>query len=115
MPSNDKTCLTCYGAGELVTENGPQNCPDCFGAGKALSPSTTLEWRLREIERTCPQLGRDAEKDVRWLVSEVRRSRAALLEILSLCQDADEGDLAREIRFKANAALAIYEPDSRPG
>jgi hypothetical protein len=104
-------CLTCHGAGELGTDSGPAGCPDCFGAGKALSQGTKWEWRLREIERTSPQLGREAETDVRWLARELRRNRAALIEILSLCQDAEEGDpTAREIRYKANAALELYDP-----
>ncbi len=107
----EETCLTCYGAGESVTENGPAPCPDCFGGGKALSQSTKLEWRLREIERTSAQLGRDAEADVLWLIHEVRASREALLDILSLCQDTDEADLtAVEIRHRANLALKLYDP-----
>jgi hypothetical protein len=111
MPHAEKTCLTCYGAGETVAENGPVACPDCFGAGKALSQSTRFEWRLREIERTCDQLGRDAATDVHWLIREIRRSRSALLDILTRCQDTDDSDAtAREIHHKANEALELYDP-----
>jgi hypothetical protein len=111
LPDSEKACLTCYGAGETVTENGPQACPDCFGAGKALSQNTKVEWRLREIEHTCARLGREAETEVLWLVHELRRSRATLLDIFTRCQDADEADaVARDIRHQANLALQLYDP-----
>lgn len=111
MPPLESACLTCHGTGESVTEIGPQPCPDCFGAGKAQSPNTKLEWRLREIERTCAQLGRESATDVLWLIHELRVSRAALLEILTCCQDADESNLtARDVRYRANAALKLYDP-----
>jgi hypothetical protein len=104
-------CLTCQGSGEIGTDSGPDPCPDCFGAGEALSPGTRLEWRLRKIESTSNRLGRDAESDVLWLVHELRRNRAALLQILARCQDADEGDAhARAIKYAANEALEIYDP-----
>jgi hypothetical protein len=117
MSPSEKTCLTCHGTGESVTEVGPQPCPDCFGVGRAQSPNTKLEWRLREIERSCAQLGRESATDVLWLIHELRVSRAALLEILTCCQDADETDLtARDVRFRANAALKLYDATevSRP-
>ncbi len=109
--SKGATCLSCQGSGEVGTDSGPQPCPDCFGAGKALSPGTRLEWRLRKIESTCNRLGRDGEADVLWLVHELRRSRAALLQILARCQDADDGDAtARAIKYEANEALELYDP-----
>jgi hypothetical protein len=109
--SKAEQCLTCYGAGETVTENGPEVCPDCFGAGKQLSAATRLEWRLREIERIYHHSGRETEADVLWLVNEVRTSRAALLRILALCQDAgDEDATAKDVKFQANEALGLYEP-----
>jgi DnaJ-class molecular chaperone len=111
MSQTEKTCLTCYGAGETVTENGPAACPDCFGAGKALSQGTRLEWRLRALERTSDQLDRDTAANVAWLIRELRRSRGALLDILTRCQDADDADaVAKEIRHKANDALELYDP-----
>jgi hypothetical protein len=104
-------CLTCYGAGETVTEAGPQVCPDCFGEGSARSRGTKLEWRLREIERAYRSSGRETEADVLWLVHELRGSREALLGILARCQDADESDvLARDVKFQANEALGLYDP-----
>jgi hypothetical protein len=104
-------CLTCYGAGETVTENGPQVCPDCFGEGASQSHGTKLEWRLRQIERSYRGSGRETEKEVLWLVHELRRSREALLRILARCQDADDTDvLARDVKYQANEALGVYEP-----
>ena len=104
-------CLTCYGAGETVTENGAQACPDCFGEGSALSRGTKLEWRLREIERSHRHSGREAESEVLWLAHELRRSREALVRILARCQDADESDaFARDVKFQANEALGLYDP-----
>ena len=46
-----------------------------------------------------------------WLIHELRQNREALLAIFARCQDADESDaLAKEIRFRANDALGLYEP-----
>jgi DnaJ-class molecular chaperone len=104
-------CLTCYGAGEVVTEQGPEVCPDCFGEGGALSRSAKLEWRLREMERAYSRSGRETEGDVLWLVHELRRCREALVQILARCQDADEADsLAQDVKYRANEALGLYEP-----
>ena len=109
--SKASLCLTCQGSGEIGTDSGPDPCPDCFGAGKALSPGTRLEWRLRKIEDTSNRLGRDAESDVLWLVHELRRHRSALMQIMARCQDADEADgTARAVRFEANEALELYDP-----
>lgn len=104
-------CLTCYGAGETVTENGPQACPDCFGEGTAPNRGTRLEWRLREMERAYRQSGRETEGDILWVVHELRQCREALVRILARCQDADESDsLARDVKYQANEALGMYEP-----
>jgi hypothetical protein len=110
MSSTTDTCLTCYGAGETVTESGPQPCPDCFRDG-TLSRGTRLEWRLREMEGVYRHSGRETESDVLWLVHELRQSRAALLQILARCQDSDEADTtAQDVKFLANEALGLYEP-----
>ena len=104
-------CLTCYGAGEMVTDRGPSACPDCFGEGKALSEGTKVEWRLRAIERAATGAGREAEADVRWLVHELRRHRDALVRILARCQDEGaDNALASEVKFQANEALGVYAP-----
>jgi hypothetical protein len=111
VSKSTEPCLTCYGAGEVVTEQGPQVCPDCFGEGRSLSQSAKLEWRLREIERAYSRSGRETEGDVLWLVHELRRCREALVQILARCQDADEADLlAKDVKYKANEALGLYEP-----
>jgi len=110
-PKPNNQCLTCYGAGEVVTEDGPRVCPDCFGEGSARSRGAKLEWRLREIERSYRHSGRETEGDVLWLVHELRSCREALVRILARCQDADEDDsLARDVKFQANDALGLYEP-----
>jgi hypothetical protein len=105
-------CLTCYGVGETVTENGPQRCPDCFGDGSARSGGAKLEWRLRDIERADRNSGRETESDVLWLVHELRGAREALVRILARCQDADESDVvARDVKYQANEALGLYDPN----
>ena len=104
-------CSTCYGTGEIVNEQGPVACPYCFGDGGALSGGAKVEWRLREIERLHRGSGLESEGDVLWLVHELRRSREALVRIVSLCQDAQEGDsLALDIKYRANEVLGLYEP-----
>ncbi|MGH7297455.1 MAG: hypothetical protein ACRELB_21140 [Polyangiaceae bacterium] len=111
MSKPDRPCLTCYGAGETVTEDGPQVCPDCFGEGGALSRGQRLEWRLREIEQAHRHSGREIENDVLWLAHELRRSREALVRILARCQDASDSDtIARDVKFQANEALGLYDP-----
>lgn len=113
MSTNADGCLTCYGAGETVTEAGPLPCPDCYPDGTP-SPSTQVEWRLREIEAVYRRSGRETEPDVLWLVHELRQSRVALLRILARCQDADESDAsAREVKFLANEALRLYELEGK--
>jgi hypothetical protein len=109
MPTSSETCLTCYGAGETATERGLEACPDCLDG--AVSRTTRFEWRLRDIESVYRNSGRDTEPEVLWLVHELRQSRAALLRILAICQDADESDPAiRELKFAANEALGLYVP-----
>ena len=111
MSKATDACLTCYGAGETVTESGPRICPDCFGEGSSGARGTKLEWRLRAIESAYRGSGRETEADVLWLVHEVRRSREALLRILARCQDADDSDvLARDVKYQANEALGVYDP-----
>ena len=108
--SNPPRCSTCYGTGEIVTEQGAGVCPDCFGDGNPLGSGQKVEWRLREIERRLGSSGRDDEADILWMAGELRRCREALVHILARCQDADEGDaLAADVKYRANDALAIYE------
>ncbi len=105
-------CVSCYGTGELVTEQGPTACPDCFGDGAPLGRGAKLEWRLGQIERLHRGSGSDSEADILWLVHELRRSRGALVHILTRCQDAAESDaLALDVKYRANEALGLYEPE----
>lgn len=104
-------CLTCHGAGETGTEDGPVVCPDCFGDGKPLGRGAKLEWRLRQIERAHLGSRVEGDADVVWLVHELRKSREALVGILTRCQDAEEGDtFAAEVKYRANEALGLYDP-----
>jgi hypothetical protein len=102
-------CTTCYGTGEIVTDQGTFVCPDCLGRGLPPAQGGALEWRLREIERAHQGPGHPCEGDVRWLIVELRRSREALVRILTRCQD-DGGALAGEIKYLANDVLGLYEP-----
>ena len=90
-------CLTCQGSGEVGTDSGPEPCPDCFGGGGAVTPGARVEWRLSRIETRATRLDAETAADLRWLIHEVRRSRAALLQILARCQDADDSDQTAQI------------------
>jgi hypothetical protein len=108
-------CASCYGTGEVVTDQGAMACPDCFGEGKALGSGAHVEWRLRELERQYETAPSEAAADVQWLLHQLRRSREALVRVLTLCHDADESDrLAREVKYQANEALGFYDPEE-PG
>jgi hypothetical protein len=101
-------CTTCYGTGEIVTDQGGFVCPDCLGQGLPPARGGAMEWRLRDIERAHEGSTHGCEADVRWLVVELRRSREALVRILTRCQDA-EGEAIRDIQFVANEVLGLYE------
>ena len=105
-------CTTCQGAGEVGSDHGPRACPDCFGEGRRVGSLERLEWRLRDVEKVHAGSGHaTCEADVRWLIFELRRSRKALLTILTRCQDEDAGSpLADEIKFVTNQALQVYDP-----
>jgi hypothetical protein len=103
-------CTTCYGTGEVGTDNGPTVCHDCFGEGRQLDSLERTEWRLRDIERAHQGTTQAADGEIRWLIYELRRTREALLHILSRSQDDSVGDgLGAEISFLANRALGVYE------
>jgi hypothetical protein len=109
-------CLTCYGTGEVVSENGVAPCGDCYGGGRSLDRGTTMEWRLRDLERAYRGQGRDSEADVLWLVHELRRSREALLRIVALSDDTtDAAQLAHEVKHTANEVLGLYDLDGAQG
>ena len=116
-----RQCQSCSGTGELGTDAGVVDCPDCGGAGLLPHPHTLVEWRIRDIERA-QAAGREVVAgDVRWLVSELRRARAALTEIAALSSDAAPGegaesaaadssraDVHARIQMAAVRALELY-------
>ena len=102
------SCATCYGSGEIVTDQGSFVCPDCLGQGLPPARGGAMEWRLRELERAHLGASHGCEGDIRWLILELRRSRDALVQILTRCQDASE-PVAHEIAFLANEVLGLYE------
>jgi hypothetical protein len=106
--ANQASCATCYGTGEIVTDQGGFVCPDCLGRGLPPARGGAMEWRLREIERAHQGTAHGCEADVRWLIVELRRSREALVQILTRCQD-DGAPVTREIAFLANEVLGLYE------
>jgi hypothetical protein len=108
------SCSTCYGTGEIVTDQGSFVCPDCLGQGVPPARGGMMEWRLRDIERAHAGETHGCEGDMRWLIVELRRSREALVRILTRCQDAEETELLREIKFVANEVLGLYPTEAPP-
>jgi hypothetical protein len=105
-------CGSCYGQGEVPTDAGPAACPDCGGTGVLPPQDVLVEWRLRAIEKAHGDQRTESAQDVRWLAFELRRSRAALLQVLALSHDlGDDEPLATRIRFLANDALGVYASD----
>jgi hypothetical protein len=115
MNDSNLECSSCYGTGEVVTEQGGLSCPDCFGAGRTAGGGAGVEWKLRALESRYSDGGSDTAADVQWLMHEVRRGREALVRILTRCQDADDHDeLARDVRYYANDALGLYDTSDEP-
>jgi hypothetical protein len=111
---SDAKCTTCYGSGEVVTDHGATVCPDCFGDGTPPGRGAKVEWRLRALDQQYAA-GGETGADVRWLIHELRKSREALVHILTLCQDsAESSDLLSNIQFRANDALGLYEQEPAP-
>lgn len=111
MLDSFNSCESCYGKGEVGSERGPLDCPDCAGLGRLPSASVLTERRLRELEQRHRGSGSPAP-DIRWLVSEVRRGRHALLQIFAASQDRESDDpIANKIKFLANDILALYSTD----
>jgi hypothetical protein len=109
-------CVSCLGAGELGTENGPVTCPDCFGEGFQVASLERIEWRMRDIERVHKGEGHGCEADIHWLIQQLRRNREALIQILSRCQDepTTTRNLTAHVQFVANQALGLYETKPDP-
>jgi hypothetical protein len=110
MGDGVKPCETCYGEGQVPTDEGLVTCPDCGGAGSLPSPGTLVEWRLRAIEEAQEGRNDDAALDLRWLAFELRRARDALTELVALIDDLDETPARTRMRFIANGALNLYAP-----
>lgn len=103
------TCLSCLGSGEVSSEHGLARCPDCDGSGKIGSVFVRNEQRVREIERRCQKLTGEAKQDAEWLVSELRRTRAALVKVMTAAQDGpQDNELLKRILFEAIEALGMY-------
>ena len=108
MSDELQRCATCYGTGEIGTENGPRTCVDCAGLGRLPSAVVLTERRLRELERIHAEAG-ELHNDIHWLVAEVRGARHALLQILAASQELPEEDaIGVKIRFLSNEVLGFY-------
>lgn len=111
---DEGTCLSCLGTGEVSSERGLARCADCDGSGKIGSLFLRNEQRVREIERRCQRLTGEAQQDTEWLVGELRRTRAALVKVLTAAQDGpEESELLKRILFEANEALGMYSRTSQ--
>ncbi len=102
------TCRTCFGTGEIGSEHGATSCPDCGGSGELPDTSVLVEWRARDIEAHHMKRQSAESADVLWLVSELRRARTALAEVLSLSNEVEDSDLSVALRAIANRALMVY-------
>jgi hypothetical protein len=104
------TCVSCAGAGELVTENGPVDCPDCGGAGTLPTRAVLSEWRMRDLSRALTLGGSLSAADATWLIDELREARTALTEIIALAHDIrDDAQIALRIRMVASHAIGLYQ------
>jgi hypothetical protein len=104
-----RQCHSCSGTGELGTDAGVVDCPDCGGSGLLPHPHTLVEWRMRDIEREYGSRREAVAADVRWLISEVRRAREALTEIVALAQEGESADATGRIQMLAVRALEYYD------
>ena len=104
------TCVSCAGAGELATDNGPMDCPDCGGAGALPTRAVLSEWRMRDLARGLGGGQSVSGADVTWLIDELRQARTALTEIISLAHDIrDDAQIALRIRMVASHAIGLYQ------
>ena len=93
----------------MGTGSGVVDCPDCGGSGQLPNPSVLVEWRMRDIERVQGEKPGSVGSDVRWLVTELRRARKALTEVVALSQEQMSPEIVKQIRVTAGDALSIYE------
>ncbi len=105
-----RECQSCFGSGETVSEMGPADCPDCGGTGTLPSRATLTDWRSRDIEGRYANRDGQEGRDLRWLLSELRRARASLTQIVALAMDGKEDDpIVQQIRGAAYDALGLYD------
>lgn len=110
------TCLTCLGTGETSSERGLATCPDCDGSGRIGSIFMRNEQRMRQIEGHVKRLSGEAQLDTQWLVAQLRRTRDALVKVMTAAQDGpSEDELLKRIRFEANEALGMYPRSEEHG
>lgn len=98
------------GTGEAPSEVGILDCPDCGGSGMLPPQGVRVEWRAADIQRAAQRGDAVEAEHARWLLTELRKARGALTEIIALAHDAeDEHAIAPRIRYIANRALGLYE------
>lgn len=94
------------GTGEYPSDYGVVDCPDCGGAGYVLSRKLVIERRLREMERAHDGGLKLKSNDIRWLLTEFKRSRDALRKVAALAHDASQdATVATQIEVVAETAL----------
>lgn len=132
MPSRKgRKCNSCLGSGEMGTGVGILDCPDCGGEGYLPHPSVLVEWRARDIESAHAKSKDSASSDIRWLVSELRRARRALTEVVTIAQESageaagktvektvegassapERAALLQRIAVTAGCALSLFEAE----
>ena len=111
IPETARACQTCHGEGQVPSEIGPAACPDCGGSGTLPSRDVLIDWRVSEIERVHVGQADEVSPHIRWLAFELRKARQALSQVIALSQELeDDSPIAQRIRFVANDALGLYEP-----
>ena len=104
-----RQCGSCHGTGEVGTDSGVVDCPDCGGEGVLPDANVLVEWRMRDIERAHEAAGAQVASDIRWLVAELRRSRKALVEVVTLAQEPPNEELVKQVGVVAGDALCLFE------
>lgn len=106
IPESQSLCEGCMGTGEYASDFGVVDCPDCGGAGFVPSRKQVIERRLREVERAHEGGLKLKTADVKWLLGEFKRSRAALQKVAALAHDAaHDPNVATQIEVVAETAL----------
>lgn len=116
-----RKCNSCTGSGELGTGAGILDCPDCGGEGYLPHPSVLVDWRARDIEAAYAKSRDSAAADILWLVTELRKARRALTEVVTVAQESSQDSsrgpastpehvsLLQRISVTAGCALSLFE------